>query len=369
MLPQLLFDEEASLLRYEFLPTKPSPLFARDSAEVEKRFLASLRPGDQRRFRKYCLFPPTLSDGRDLTFELFSLLSFPPYRHAFCEHSCTARLFYTSVFLAKEATEFHTLISPSSLTYASTNECILRELFLLSGIPEDSPDNLPPEILPLLAKLPQVVYALRSPDHGRGYCDIRKLTDTTLDELRENPMFMHTELLCAPFSGASSLWNLTFPSELYVHILTSVLTAFLTVSASHRIEMELFPSEPWFNPRLPGVDVRISTTLPNDPPTLRRMNESGTLRVIANPGTVTEIHLATAAVLASIAEIETSVLTILSSCRLEICLSVLSSTEAPVPEFRYRDPYAAVSAFVGEFMEYFASLSAPDAIPSANGEQ
>lgn len=358
MFDYLLFDEEATLIRYRIFPAKTPSASDRDLAQVEKKFFDSLRPGDRRRFRQYCNpSPKSFSDRQDLTFELFSLFSFQPYHYAFCEHSWRNHILYTVVFLAKEASEFHMLISPASLTYAPTNERILRELFLLAGTAEKDTVNLPPEVLPLLDLLPNVTCTLRAHDHGRGYCDIRKLTEKILENLRKNPMFMHTELLLAPSVGDSSLWKLEFSSDLYTHILTSLLTALLTVSQNHRIELELTPCRSWVNPALPGANLRISTTLPENPPALQRINDSGTLRVIATPGTVTELHLGVASVLASIAGIETSVMTVLSTGRLEVCLSVFSLTEQPVPEFHFRDPYAAVDALVEEFMDYLSALS------------
>lgn len=345
----LLFDEEAALLHFEFPLEMPPIARCMSCEETGKHFLASLRSGDRRRFLRYCAADPDPDPC-----ELFPLIQFAPYRYAFCEKNRSGDRLLNAVFLAEDAAEFHSLMSPVSLTYARTTERILRELLLLSGGTSADIRSFTPETFLTVNSLPKVLRSLLAPNRKRGYCDVFKLTDLLIGSLRENPLFLHTELdFRSRVPDDSPLRIVEFSADLYVHILTSVLTALLTVSADHRIVLEVIPFAVFIGKEPLSVDVKITTVVRD---ILAFRSDSGSLRTLARPGTVTDAHLTAAAVLASLAGIDTSVTTDIPSQTLDIYLTLNPVSGRTIPGFKYRNPCDSVLEVLDEFCGFLDRL-------------
>lgn len=367
----LLFDEEAALLHFEFpIGMEPFTGSCSTCAETEKRFLTSLRSGDRRRFLQYCTTVPALETDADDSgpCELFPLLQFAPYRYAFCEKNRSGSLLFNAVFLAEDASEFHSLMSPTSLTYARTTERILRELLLISGGTETDIRAFTPETLLTANSLPKILRSVLTPNRGRGYCDVFTLTELLVRSLRENPLFLHTELECRfRTPDDETLRIVEFSADLYVHILTSVLTALLSVSADHRIVLEVIPFAVFIGNEPLAIDVKISTVVRD---VQSFCSESGTLRTLARPGSVTDTHLTTAAVLASLAGIDTSVTTHPIAHSLDIYLTINPVSGRTIPGFKYRNPYTTFREVLDEFYGFLDLLKSNSAEPlSSAGDQ
>ncbi len=349
-LPFLLFDENARLRKTRgaewIFPEFP------DLDAMRERFLCSLRSGDRKRFLEYCT-DPIIPDDRSVTCEIFSPSALPSFRYAFCEKNYTGSEFFTTVFLAEDMGQFHRLMSPTSIAYSRTTERILREILLLAGNPTPEPSALMPDSILALRLFPAALRAVTAPEHAKGFCDIYRITEAVVRNLQESPLFLRTTLRLTPLETAPSLRILEFCSDLYVHILTSLLTVLMTVSADHTITLDIRPFAVLFENAPLAADITLSTAV-RDPEDFR--NDSGSLKALAKPGSAAETLMTVAAVLAYTSGLETSVRVDPSTRELRVCLTVNPAANRPAVGFKYRDPYGCVPAITAEVLEYYASL-------------
>jgi len=150
-----------------------------------------------------------------------------------------------------------------------------------------------------------------------------------------------------------------------VYLLTSVLTALLSVSADHVIRMEvcIFPEPPDQNLNVKeignplSVDLKITTGL-RDPSEYR--NDSGQLSSLAVPGSSAETMLSAASVLAAAAGILPSYYIDYAGQSLQLFLTLRSIESADehraLPEFRFRDPYRLVTLILEEFFDSLGKM-------------
>lgn len=355
-LPFLIFDRSGRLHRISgaewIFPEYP------DLEAIGTRFLHSLRAGDRKRFLEFCAIPLASGespspDDFSAACEIFSPSSLPSFRYAFCEKNMTGGQPFTAVFLAEDMGQFYRLMSSASLTYARTTDRILREVLLLAGNPE--PDFLMPDSFLALRLFPNVLYALMQPKRGKGLCDIFRITETTVRNLQESPQFLHTVLDLRPSETDPSLRILEFSAELYVHVLVSLLTALMTLSADHTISLEAAPFAVFSESTSLAATVTLSTTV-REPEKYR--SAGGSLRSLAVPGSAGETLTTLAAVLAYTAGFETSVQINHRTQKLDVCITIHPEPDRRGTEFKYRDPYACVPAIAAEILAFY--VSAPD---------
>ncbi len=351
-LPFLIFDHNGLLSRISgaewIFPEYP------DLDAIGRRFLHSLRAGDRKRFLEYCaipLFSDEPTDDLPASCEILSLTSLPSLRYAFCEKNMTGGQPFTTVFLAEDMGQFYRLMSSASLTYPQTTDRILREVLLLAGNSE--PDFLMPDSLLALRLFPNALYSLMQPERGKGLCDVFRITETVVRNLHGSPQFLHTALDLRALEADPSLRILEFSAELYVHVLVSLLTALMTVSADHRLSLEVTPFAVFSESASLAANITISTTV-REPEKYR--SASGSLRSLAVPGSAGEILTTLAAVLAYTAGFETSVQINHRTQKLDVCLTIHPEPNRYGTEFKFRDPYACVPAIAADILDFYASL-------------
>ena len=350
-LPFLIFDRDGHLRRISgaewIFPEYP------DLEAIGIRFLRSLRSGDRKRFLEYCAMSP-LSDGSaddvPVLCEIFSPSSLPSFRYAFCEKNITGDRTFITVYLAEDMGQFYRLMSSASLTYPRITDRILREILLLAGNSE--PDFLMPDSLLALRLFPNALYSLMQPERGKGLCDIFRITETAVRNLRGSPQFLHTALDLLPSETDPSLRILEFSAELYVHVLVSLLTSLMTISADHTISLEVTPFAVFSESASLAASVTLSTTV-REPDKYR--NSGGSLRSLAVLGSACEILTTLAAVLAYTAGFETSVQLNHRTQKLDVCLTILPDPHRQNSEFKYRDPYACVPEIASEILAFYTS--------------
>ena len=346
-LPYLIFDGDACLWKAHgaewIFPEFP------DYEAMGSRFLLSLRSGDRIRFREYCREPLPF-DRNTVPFEIFSAAP-SLFRYVFCEKYNDGSRFFTIVFLAEEIGQFRVLMSPASLDHSRTTERILREILLLAGESDPEPPSLLPETILALRVFPTALRALMSPRHGKGLCDIFRITEILVRNVEKSPLFLHTELRFSPSDAGSAPPILNFCAELYVHTLTSLLTALATISADHCIHLDVCPVAVLSGNLPAAADITVSTTVrrPED------YRSSGSLKSLAAPGTAAEPLLTAASVLAYTAGFETSVHTDCRTGKLTVCITVNPESNFPAPGFKYRDPYRCVPTITAEIFDFFGS--------------
>ncbi|MBR5313494.1 MAG: hypothetical protein IKU40_11510 [Clostridia bacterium] len=353
-LPFLIFDRSGRLHRISgaewIFPEYP------DFEAIGTRFLHSLRAGDRKRFLEFCATPLISGGSADdlpLSCEIFSPSSLPSFRYAFCEKNMAGGQPFTAVFLAEDMGQFYSLMSSASLTYAKTTERILREVLLLAGNPE--PDFLMPDSFLALRLFPNALYSLMQPGHGKGFCDIFRITETAVRNLQESPQFLHTALDLRPSETDPSLRILEFSAELYVHVLVSLLTALMTLSADHTISLDVAPFAVFSESASLAATVTLSATV-REPEKYR--SAGGSLRSIAVPDSAGETLTTLAAVLAYTAGFETSVQLNPRTQKLDVCITIHPEPDRRGTEFKYRDPYACVPEITAEILAFY--VSAPD---------
>lgn len=351
-LPFLIFDGNARLRKTHgaewIFPEFP------DLDAIGERFLHSLRSGDRKRFLEYCT-EPLFPDSRSVSCEIFSPSALPSFRYAFCEKNVTGGQFFTTVFLAEDMGQFHRLMSPASIAYSRTTERILREILLLAGEPDPEPSALMPDTILALRVFPTALRVLMEPERGKGLCDVYRITEAVVRNLRESPLFLHTTFRFPSSSAEAdpSLRILEFSAELYVHILTSLLTVLMTISADHILTLDVRPFTVLSENAPLAADITL-TTIVRHPEDYR--NDSGSLRSLAVPGSASETLLTVAAVLAYTAGFETSVRVDYRTQKLSICLTVNPDSDRPATGFKYRDPYGCVPAVTAEILGFCTSL-------------
>lgn len=349
-LPFLIFDEDAQLQKAYGTEWIFPDIFEPEEAGV--RFLRSLRSGDRRRFTEYCAEPLSPEDG-SVSCEIFSPAGLPSFRYAFCEKNVSDGHRFTTVFLAEDMGQFRRLMSPASLSYSRTTERIIREILLLAGEPDPSSTALTPETILALRVFPTVLRSVMEPGRGSGLCDVFRITETVVQNLRETPLFLHTSLEFRSAESDPALRIIELSADLYVHVLTSLLTAMMTLSVDHTIVLDVKPFAVFIGNAPLAIDVTLSTVV-RDPCDYR--NDSGSLKALAFPGSVNETLLSVASVLACIAGIETSVRVDYSTQELNVCLTINPESNRQIPGFKYRDPYRSAGTVVAEFFDFFHSL-------------
>lgn len=348
--PCLIFDENAHLQSIcdvaALLPDM------RELTDAEARFLEILRAGDRKRFTAYCA-EPLLPDSDSVPCEIFSIIGRTPFRFAFCEKNASGGKLLNTVFLAEDIGHFYRLMSPVSLGYSRTTDRMIREILFLAGDRVPSSLSLTPETILALRYLPTVLQSVMAPGRGSGLCDVFRITKLVVQNLSETPLFLHTALSCPSEESDPALRIIELSADVYIHILTSLLTALLTISADHAITVEVTPFAVFIGNAPLSIDVRISTRVRN-PGDYR--NDSGTLRSLARPGSTNETLLSVAAVLAYTAGIETSVDVDYGTQSLNIYLTINPECSREIPGFKYRDPYQSVGTVLTEFFGFLESL-------------
>ena len=359
-----IFDENARL-RYripagavsplaDILPE--SPLSAPFLEAEERQFLGSLRAGDRKNFLRFC--GKTLPDKSNAApCELFSILGFPPFRYAFCEKNQSGTQILNTVYLAEEIHSLYRMMSPAALQCSRLSDRLTREILLCIGHADPSVLSLTPETILAMQYFPTVLQALMTPNDGRGLCDVERITELVVKNLKETPPFRNITLDLRPSGCIPALRIIELSAEVYVHLLMSVLTALLSVSADHVIRLEVCPfpirSDGNFVQEPLAVDVKITTGL-RDPSEYR--NDSGQLPSLTVPGSAAETMLAAASVLAAAADIVPSYYINYAEQSLQLFLTIApkfcSEESRKLPEFRYRDPYSSVPPILAEFLDF-----------------
>lgn len=351
-LPFLIFDEELCVWKasgFEWL--FPEILTEEETGAL---FLRSLRSGDRRRFREYCASPlPEEPDEGFVSCEMLPLSGLPVFRYAFCEKNRSGGRWYTTVFLAEDAGRFRPLISPASLSYSRTTERIIREILLLSGEPSLPSDALTPGTILALRAFPTLLHSLMAPGRGSGLCDVQRITETVVKNLSETPLFLHTVFELCPADTVPARRIIELSADLYVHILTAILTALMALSADHTITLDVQPFAHTFGNAPLAVNVTVSTMVREAEPF---RSACGSLRSLALPGSVSDPMLTLASVLTCLAGIETSIRADYNTPKLNICLTINPESNRQIPGFKYRDPYRTAGAVITEFFSFYHSL-------------
>ncbi len=364
----LIFDENARL-QYRIpagavshLPVMPSESAFPDSSldAEERQFLGSLRAGDRKHFLRFCA--KTLPDkSNSAPCELFSILGFPPFRYAFCEKNQSGERMLNTVYLAEEVHSFYRMMSPAALQCSRLSDRLIREILLCIGHPSPSVLSLTDETILALQYFPTVLQSLMKPNDGRGLCDVERITELVVTNLQGTPPFRNTTLDLRHSDCIPVLRIIELSPDVYVHLLMSVLTALLSVSADHVIRLEVFPfpipdDEKW-TPCPLSVDVKITTGLRNP---YEYRNDSEQLPSLAVPGSTTETMLAAASVLAAAANIVPSYYINYAEQSLQLFLTIrptLGEEERrKLPEFRFRDPYQSFGTVFAEFFDFLGTL-------------
>ncbi len=368
----LIFDENARL-RYRIpagavspLPVIPSESAFPDSSldAEERQFLGSLRAGDRKHFLRFCA--KTLPDkSNSAPCELFSILGFPPFRYAFCEKNQSGERMLNTVYLAEEAHSFYRMMSPAALQCSRLSDRLIREILLCIGHPDPSVLSLTDETILSLQYFPTVLHSLMKPNDGRGLCDVERITELVVANLQGTPPFRNTTLDVRQSDCIPALRIIELSAEVYVHLLMSVLTALLSVSADHVIRLEVCPFAITSAVTADGnriqeplsVDVKITTGLRNP---YEYRNDSEQLQSLAVPGSTTETMLAAASVLAAAADIVPSYYINYAEQSLQLFLTIRptlrSEERRKLPEFRYRDPSQAVGPLLAEFLDFLGTM-------------
>lgn len=371
----LIFDENAHLQHrvpmYAVSSAPNPPELLKSSAEpdpalkeAEQQFLGSLRIGDRKHFVQFCATP--LQDHSVSTpCELFSVLGFPPFRYAFCEKNLSGDRMLNTVYLAEKAHSFYRMMSPASLQCSRLSDRLTREILLCIGHPNPQSLSLTSETILALQYLPNVLHSLMEPNNGIGLCDVERITEIVVTKLQETPPFRNTTLSIRQSDGIPSQRMIKLSAEVYVHLLLSILTALLSISADHVLQLEVLPfnvasavtAEGFPVQKTLSVDVKITAKL-RDP--YEYWNDSEHLSALAAPDSTTETMLAAASVLAAAANIDPSYYINYAEQTLQLFLTIHPST-APVeehnlPEFRFRDPYQSVSTILKEFFDFLGAI-------------
>lgn len=364
----LIFDENARL-RYRIPAGAVSPLTdimpesilpASFLEEEERQFLGSLRSGDRKNFLRFC--GKSLSDkSNSAPCELFPVLGFPPFRYAFCEKNQSGTQILNSVYLAEDIHSFYRMMSPAALQCSRLSDRLIREILLCIGHANPSALSLTSETILAMQYFPTVLRSLMNTNDGRGLCDVERITELVVMKLQETPPFRNTLLVIHHSDCIPALRIIDLSAEGYVHLLMSVLTALLSISADHGICLEVCPfpllsdgshvQEPLY------VDVKITTGL-RDPSEYR--NDSGQLQSLTVPGSAAEIMLAAASVLAAAADIVPSYYINYAEQSLQLFLTIhpklCAEERRKLPEFRYRDPYQSVAPILAEFLDFLETM-------------
>jgi len=367
----LIFDENARL-RYRIpadpfssLPNMAEPAPS-DSCltESEHQFLGALRAGDRKQFVGFCA-RPLPPNGNSTPCELFSVLGFPPFRYAFCEKNMSGDRMLNTVYLSEEIHSFHRMMSPASLQCSRLSDRLIREILLCIGHPNPSHLSFTPEAILALQYFPTALHSLMKPNDGRGLCDIERITELVVTNLQKTPPFRNTTLELFKTDCIPAQRIIELSAEVYVHLLTSVLTALLSISSDHviRLEVHPFPTAPDAADRRKQmreplfVDVKITTAL-RFPCEYR--NDSEQLSDLAVPESTTAAMLSAASVLAAAANIVPSYYIDYAEQSLQLFLTIhppVSTAERRMlPEFRYRDPYQSVGTVLAEFFDFLGAL-------------
>jgi len=349
-LPFLIFDEDAQLKESHAVEWIFPEIT--DPTEAGIYFLRSLRAGDRIRFREYCADPPE-SDNGILPCEIFSTTGRSSFRYAFCEKSFSGGQMITTVFLAEDIGQFHLLMNPAFQSFSDITDRMIREIILLSGNPDPYPPALTPESTLVLRMFPNVLHAVTSPERGRGLCDVGLLTETVVRNLRESPLFLQTVFEIRNVETDPILRIIRLSADLYVHVLTALLTALMTISADHVLTLDIQPFAVFIGNEPLAVDVTLSTAVRNPE---KYRNDSGSLKALASPGSVSETLMSVASVLACAAGIAVSVRMDYSTQALKVCLTINPEANRPVPGFKYRDPYRSAGAVIAEVLRFYQSL-------------
>lgn len=351
-LPILLFDGDAQLLGTHgaewIFPGYPDP------DAVRTCFLRILRPGDRKRFLEFCT-APFLSGSDASSCEIFPTGALSSLRFAFCEKNRIGERTLTTVFLAENIGQFRRLMSPALPGCSEITGRILRELLYLAGDAGADPLVLTPDTVFALRIFPKTLRAVTQPARGKGCCDIFRITEAVIDGLRKSPLFLQTTLsFRSPDSTDPSLRILELSAELYVHVLTSLLTALTAISADHILSLDIQPFAV-FSAHAPlAADVTVTTAV-RTPEDFRQTGTS--LTTLAQRGSVGEILLTAATVLAYTAGLEIGVRTDPQTQKLCVSLTVNSETSRPADGFKYRDPYACVPEILAELLPLWESGS------------
>lgn len=338
-MPCLIFGTEAALLK-----TNGANWISENDAErkrLERMFLNALSGGDRKYFIEYC------ADTQTQTCEIFILNGLPSYRYAFCEKHVSGNGGFTVVFLAEGIGQFRCLLSPATLSPPVTVRRIFYELFSLTEESHATPEiSLSGNAAFPKCLFPTLFHSMPIFGNQRVPCDIFRITEIVVQSLGEAPVFRNTVLEFRKTGIDPHLRVLEVSSNLYVHILTSVLTAMMTISVNHTIILEIRPFTPAFG-NTAGTELLVSTAVRD---TKKYKTDGSSLKILAPDNTVNDILLTAASVLACIANIGTAVQVNTRTHVLTVCLTINPEHGRVNSDFKYRDPYRTARDVVSELL-------------------
>ncbi|MGN1345589.1 MAG: hypothetical protein ACI4V1_02290 [Eubacteriales bacterium] len=354
----LIFTKEAQLRHVSARdPILQEELNRYPLPELEHRFFDSLRRGDRKRLIEYCALSPDPASPADpcaIFSVVFSVFGFAAFHYAFCEKNTSDGTLLNLVFLVESANALPFLMSPLSPTYSCTTAQIVRELLLLSGSAERPVNFLTPEAILTLRHFPTLFPSVMKCE--KGLCDVFQITELVIERLQETPLFLHTVITDRSYKPDRSLRILKLSAELYVHILASVLLVLMSVSENHSITLEMLPFAVPENHAPLSMDVYISTVVY---PSAGARNDCGTLTALAdfssNADTPRNLLLSSAAALACLAGMETSVTMDYRTRTLTLFLTLNPPSTHEIPGFKYRDPYRSVDPILADLLRFFVS--------------
>lgn len=315
---------------------------AHDLGQLKHAFFTSLG-GNLRAFRYFCENEPTQGVSRFRIFKLKARLG--DYLYAFCEKNTILGCQYTVVFLAKEQSGFHRLLSPSSDLFRDVPGKVIYEILQAQSRNYYDKTSLSPEAFLLLSRTPHLIETILTDRCGAKYCSIEKVTDLALAIISQKANLRSTDV--SLIINVDSGYLVELPVELYVTLLYLSLAISATASSDHKLTVSVTSLGH-------STEVEISTVTNRLNDSVEQCDLCALEDLISPVGSYSKI----ASIIAQAADME-------ASARYDKNSSVLSLTlgigyeKLPAPDFKFSDPTEYITS-VSKEAEELLKIIEPD---------
>lgn len=171
-------------------------------------------------FKEFC---KAKSINNSRPYRIYRVFGLEGYEYAFCEKNTFLNNEYTFVYLARDVSEFHKFITPSSSCYSNTADKIIYELLYLRNKQRYAPVCITSEAFLTLSRIPFLTEAIFDNRQPFQNCDICIATEHILAHLHSSPLFrdyfLHFNVNEASFDYGEDKSLLNIPLEAFVTVL------------------------------------------------------------------------------------------------------------------------------------------------------
>lgn len=206
--------------------------------DLERRFIRALYD-DADDFFALCA-----SQDRDglRIYKIREISKVEKYRFAFCEKAAVLGENLTFVYLARDISSFHSLMSPSAGLLRSPADTTVYELLALRRSAIDPSVNISTEAFAVLERFPALCKAIFDTRVSAQYCDVTEITEHIISKIANGPSFV-SKISLDVRHGVSSNRNdgeeeselIELPVEAYTAVLAIATSVAAALSSDHKL--------------------------------------------------------------------------------------------------------------------------------------